>query len=57
MSGVLGLIVLDETVVGVAWATIRADLQMAPVVSHWVVNAYPLTFICFGVNPKSRLYL
>jgi hypothetical protein len=27
MSGVLGLVVLDETVVGVALATIRADLD------------------------------
>lgn len=47
MSGVLGLIVLDETVVGVALATIRPDLAMSEVASHWVVNAYLLTFTCF----------
>jgi MFS family permease len=47
MSGVLGLVVLDETVVGVALATIRADLGTSQVVAHWVVNAYLLTFTCF----------
>ena len=47
MSGVLGLVVLDETVVGVALATIRPDLEMSAVASHWVVNAYFLTFTCF----------
>jgi MFS family permease len=47
MSGVLGLIVLDETVVGVALATIRPELAMSQVASHWVVNAYLLTFTCF----------
>ncbi len=44
MGGVLGLIVLDETVVAVALPTIRADLDMSPVASHWVVNAYLLVF-------------
>ncbi len=47
MSGVLGLIVLDETIVGVALATIRTDLDMSQVASHWAVNAYLLTFACF----------
>lgn len=47
MSGVLGLVVLDETVVGVALATIRSDLDMSQAASHWVVNAYLLTFTCF----------
>ncbi len=47
MSGVLGLIVLDETVVGVALTTIRSDLKISQVASHWVVNAYLLTFTCF----------
>ncbi|QUR65739.1 MFS transporter [Mycobacterium spongiae] len=46
-SLVLGLVVLDETVVGVALPTIRADLGMTEVASHWVVNAYLLTFTCF----------
>ncbi len=47
MSGVMGLVVLDETVVGVALATIQPDLDMTTVGSHWVVNAYLLTFTCF----------
>ena len=47
MSGVLGLTVLDETVVGVALATIRPELEMSAVASHWVVNAYFLTFTGF----------
>lgn len=47
MSGVMGLVVLDETVVGVALATIQPDLHMTTVGSHWVVNAYLLTFTCF----------
>lgn len=46
MSGVLGLVVLDETVVGVALPTIGADLSMTQVTVHWVVNAYLLTFTC-----------
>ncbi|MDA4847402.1 MFS transporter [Hoeflea poritis] len=47
LSGVLGLTVLDETVVGVALPTIRSDLAMGQLASHWVVNAYLLTFTCF----------
>ncbi len=47
MSGVLGLIVLDETVVGVALPTMRQDLGMSQVAAHWAVNAYLLTFTCF----------
>ncbi|MGX1308177.1 EmrB/QacA subfamily drug resistance transporter [Amorphus suaedae] len=45
-SGVLGLVVLDETVVGVALPTIQRDLAMSQVGSHWVVNAYLLSFTC-----------
>ena len=44
MSGVLGLVVLDETVVGVALPTIQTDLGMSATGSHWVVNAYLLVF-------------
>lgn len=46
-SSVLGLVVLDETVVGVALPTIRHELVMSQIASHWVVNAYLLTFACF----------
>ena len=47
MSGVMGLVVLDETVVGVALATIQPELGMTTTGAHWVVNAYFLTFTCF----------
>ena len=47
MAGVLGLVVLDETVVGVALVTIRGDLAMSDLASHWVVNAYLLVFTSF----------
>lgn len=48
MGGVVGLILLDETVVGVALPTIRDELGMSLVSSHWVVNAYLLVFAGFA---------
>ena len=42
MGGVLGLIVLDETVVGVALPTLREDLGLTQTGAHWVINAYLL---------------
>lgn len=42
MGLALGLILLDETVVGVALPTIRKDLELSRIGSHWVVNAYLL---------------
>ena len=50
MGGVLGLTVLDETVVGVALPTIRADLAVSQITSHWVVNSYLLVFACLIVG-------
>ena len=47
VSGVLGLIVLDETVLGVALPTIRDDLGMSAYAVHWVMNAYLLVFTGF----------
>ncbi len=47
MSCVLGLVVLDETVVGVALPSIRSDIALTQGTSHWVVNAYLLIFTCF----------
>ena len=44
MGGVGGLIMLDETVVAVALPTMRHDLGMSDVASHWVINAYMLVF-------------
>ncbi|MCP4307888.1 MAG: MFS transporter, partial [bacterium] len=43
MGAILGVILLDETVVGVALPTIQTDLAMSELMSHWVVNIYLLT--------------
>ena len=42
MGAILGVILLDETVVGVALPTMQVDLDMSEVTSHWVVNIYML---------------
>jgi len=42
MGGVIGVILLDETVVAVALPTIQHDLGMSIVGSHWVINVYLL---------------
>ncbi|MEH6525075.1 MAG: MFS transporter [Sneathiella sp.] len=39
-----GLIMLDETVIGVALPTIRQDLGMTEVAGHWTVSIYMLVF-------------
>ena len=44
MGGVLILIVLDETILGVALPTLRKELGMGEIESHWVVNSYLLVF-------------
>ena len=44
MSTVSGMVMLDETVVGVALPTVRRDLGMSEVASHWVISAYMLVF-------------
>ena len=48
MGAVLGIVVLDETVVGVALPTIVRDLGLTQVASHWVINAYLLVFTCLA---------
>jgi len=48
MGAVAGLIMLDETVVAVALPTMRHDLQMSQVASHWVISAYFLIFTVFA---------
>jgi MFS family permease len=48
MGGVLGLVVLDEMVVGVALPTMRRDLGMSAITSHWIVNVYLLVFTCLA---------
>ncbi|MEM9631507.1 MAG: MFS transporter [Pseudomonadota bacterium] len=46
MSGVLGLIVLDETIVAVSLPSITQELGLSNSAAHWVVNAYLLSFTC-----------
>jgi MFS family permease len=42
MTGSLSMVLLDETVVGVALPTIQRDLDLSPAGLQWVVNAYLL---------------
>ena len=44
MGASLGLMLLDETVVGVALPTMQRDLNLNQTEAHWVVNAYLLVF-------------
>lgn len=46
MGMILGVILLDETVVGVALPMIQADLRLDVVDAHWVVNIYVLLLAC-----------
>ncbi|SLN66893.1 Multidrug resistance protein stp [Roseovarius albus] len=41
-----GLIMLDETVVGIALPTLRNDLNMSQTSAHWVISIYMLVFAC-----------
>ncbi len=44
MGASLGLVLLDETVVGVALPTLKHQLGMSTTTAHWVVSAYLLVF-------------
>lgn len=44
MGASLGLVLLDETVVGVALPTLKQQLGMSTTTTHWVVSAYLLAF-------------
>jgi EmrB/QacA subfamily drug resistance transporter len=44
MGAVLGVVTLDETVVGVTLPTMIRELGLTTVASHWVINAYLLVF-------------
>jgi EmrB/QacA subfamily drug resistance transporter len=44
MGTVLGIVTLDETVVGVTLPTMIRELGLTTVASHWVINAYLLVF-------------
>jgi MFS family permease len=44
MTGSLSMIMIDQTVVGVALPTMRVDLALSSTGVQWVVNAYLLVF-------------
>ena len=44
MGGVIGVVLLDETVVAVALPTVQKDLALSQVSAHWVINSYLLVF-------------
>ena len=48
MGAVGGLILLDETVVGLALPTVRHDLGMTQTGSHWIISAYFLVLTAFA---------
>ncbi len=48
MGAILGVILLDETVVSVALPTIRDELHLSRLDAHWVVNIYLLVLACFA---------
>ena len=48
MGAILGVILLDETAVGVALPTIRKELGLSEISAHWVVNIYLLTLACLA---------
>lgn len=47
MGCALGIILLDETMVGIALPTIQLDLGTTQVETHWIINGYLLLFACF----------
>lgn len=46
VSCLLGLILLDETALGVALPTIQSEFGLSSSGSHWAINAYALPFAC-----------
>lgn len=48
MGGVIGIVLLDETIVATALPTMRHDLALSQVRAHWVINVYLLVFAGFA---------
>lgn len=48
VGGLGGLVMLDETILGVSLPAIRAELDLSPTTAHWIINSYMLTFTCFA---------
>jgi len=48
MGGLGGLVMLDETILGVSLPAIRSELGLSQTTAHWILNAYMLAFTCFA---------
>ncbi|WP_422375445.1 MFS transporter [Roseibium sp.] len=48
MGGLGGLVMLDETILGVSLPAIRTELGISPTTAHWIINSYMLAFTCFA---------
>ncbi|MCV0426375.1 MAG: DHA2 family efflux MFS transporter permease subunit [Roseibium sp.] len=48
VGGLGGLVMLDETILGVALPTIRHEMGLSATTAHWVINSYMLAFTCFA---------
>jgi len=48
MGGLGGLVMLDETILGVSLPAIRSEMGLSPTTTHWIINSYMLTFTCFA---------
>ncbi|MEM7089928.1 MAG: MFS transporter [Pseudomonadota bacterium] len=48
MGAILGVILLDETVISVALPTIERDLGLTRLDAHWLMNIYLLILACFA---------
>ncbi|QDG78573.1 MFS transporter [Labrenzia sp. PHM005] len=48
MGGLGGLVMLDETVLGVSLPAIQSELELSATTAHWILNAYMLAFTCFA---------
>ncbi|WP_415717630.1 DHA2 family efflux MFS transporter permease subunit [Roseibium sp.] len=43
-----GLVMLDETILGVSLPAIRTEMGLSATTAHWIINAYMLDFTCFA---------
>ncbi|MES0879744.1 MFS transporter [Roseibium sp. SCP14] len=48
MGGLGGLVMLDESIFGVALPSIRTELDLSPTTAHWIINSYMLAFTCLA---------
>ncbi|MTH95571.1 MFS transporter [Roseibium sp. RKSG952] len=48
MGALSGIVLMDETLLGIALPVLRDGLGLSHLASHWVVNAYFLSLTCFA---------